>query len=331
MNCRELLPLLLVTSLAVALMSCRGGGKTGGTAKPSSKASKTEPTSAEKSTGAASGNKPGRHDQSMVVDGEKRQWVVHVPKSYDGSKAVPLVVMIHGSGTNGDLYYHKTGWVQKADKEGFIAVFPTALKHCFVEDGKRKNNTKWNDGKLASYVCEGQKLRDDVKFIRELLARLKKQFKIDAERVFVSGFSNGANFTWRLVVEMSEQFAAVGVGSGSLQMSAKPKRVIPVYTIAGTKESKDKFGKLGKDPTTIMKGPVGDRARRATAALDLEDDYEFDKQNKVFTFKFTKSKVGKDNVYYLSLLKGMGHLYPNGNNYPLKAPDHFWAFFNGKR
>ena len=43
------------------------------------------------------------------------------------------------------------------------------------------------------------------------------------------------------------------------------------------------------------------------AALELEDNYEFEKQNKAF--KFTKSKVGKDNVYYLSLLQGMGHLY----------------------
>ena len=175
-------------SLAVALASCRGGGKTGGTASPSSKPSKAEPTSTGKSAGGASGKKTGRLDQSMVVDGEKREWVVHVPKSYDGGKAVPLVLMIHGSGTNGDLYYHKTGWVQKADKEGFIVVFPTALKHCFVDGGKRKNNTKWNDGKLSSYVCEGQKLRDDVKFIGELLARLKKQFEIERIR-FLFEFS----------------------------------------------------------------------------------------------------------------------------------------------
>jgi len=268
----------------------------------------------------------------MVVDGKKRGWVLHVPQSYDGSKAVPLVFMFHGSGGDGDRFYRKSGWVQLADKEGFIAVFPSALKHCVI-DPKRKTLSKWNDGKLASYVCKGQELSDDVKFVRELLTRLKKDYKIDADRVFVSGFSNGAGFTWRLAMEMSEQFAAAAPGSGGPQVTTKPKRAIPVYQIAGSKESEDKFGmgKITADPVAIMKSPVGDRVRLALDLLELTDDYEFVKKKKTMTFKFAKSKVGGDNVYHVALIRGMDHVYPNGKNHPFKAAERFWAFFNGKR
>ena len=65
-----------------------------------------------------------------------RSYWLHVPPSYDGSEAVPLVIVLHGStgfSLRYPFWFFRSSWMeeytefsQKADEEGFIVVYPNA-------------------------------------------------------------------------------------------------------------------------------------------------------------------------------------------------------------
>src|SRR5258708_40104420 len=64
--------------------------------------------------------KPGDHHFSLNIGGVKRKYLVHVPKSYEGKDAVPVVVMIHGAGGTSDWTVAETGWGDKGGKKGLL-------------------------------------------------------------------------------------------------------------------------------------------------------------------------------------------------------------------
>src|SRR5512136_1994996 len=67
---------------------------------------------------------PGDHARSVKVGEVSRSYTVHVPPAYDGVAPVPVVLMLHGGGGTGKAAAEETGWSAKADREGFIAVYP---------------------------------------------------------------------------------------------------------------------------------------------------------------------------------------------------------------
>ena len=58
----------------------------------------------------------------VEVGGTRRTYIVHVPASYSGEVAVPLLVDMHGLFGNAQGQLTGSGTAQVADREGFIAV-----------------------------------------------------------------------------------------------------------------------------------------------------------------------------------------------------------------
>jgi poly(3-hydroxybutyrate) depolymerase len=183
------------------------------------------------------------------VDGFPRQYVVYVP--VHSRQAMPVVVMHHGSSGNGVQFLGISGWKEKAEEVGLVAVFPTALEG-FVLDEQRCS-TKWHaygleheidltvrprlrveDGTTLPYPPAAPWPADDVAFERAMVDDVRAQLDVDLARVFVSGFSNGAGFAARLALEMSDVFAAAAYSGGGLPdptlagLPAIPERHIPV-------------------------------------------------------------------------------------------------------
>jgi polyhydroxybutyrate depolymerase len=73
--------------------------------------------------------KPGDHPRSIDVDKRTRSYIVHVPPGYDNSKPVPVVLAFHGGGANAENMVQFCGLNEKADKEGFIVVYPSGTGH----------------------------------------------------------------------------------------------------------------------------------------------------------------------------------------------------------
>jgi len=90
---------------------------------------------------------PGRHTLSLTVDGLERTYIVHVPLGYDSKMQSPLVIMLHGGGGTAKAAIWETGWTEKADRDGFLAVFPNAMsRDPATLSSFAKNPQLWNGG-----------------------------------------------------------------------------------------------------------------------------------------------------------------------------------------
>src|SRR5262245_18706913 len=67
---------------------------------------------------------PGDHRRGISAGGLEREYFVHVPPGYDGSKSTPVVLIFHGGLSNANQMTHFCGLNDKADEAGFIAVYP---------------------------------------------------------------------------------------------------------------------------------------------------------------------------------------------------------------
>jgi polyhydroxybutyrate depolymerase len=142
-----------------------------------------------------------RERETILVDGQRRSYIIHVPESYDGSRPTPLVIVLHGGGGNAKNIGNVSGFNEKADEEGFIVVYP---------DGTGKLQRKlltWNAGFCCGYALENN--IDDVKFLRTLIEHLQDQYVINESMVYATGLSNGGIMTYRIGAELSDIIAAI--------------------------------------------------------------------------------------------------------------------------
>ena len=71
---------------------------------------------------------------TLQVGGVERTYLVHVPTGDPSTKALPLVLALHGAGMTSALMAEVTGLNAWADKTGFIVVYPQGLeKHWNTE------------------------------------------------------------------------------------------------------------------------------------------------------------------------------------------------------
>ena len=154
---------------------------------------------------------------ALPVDGLQRSYRLFRPSLAAGVK-VPVVIVLHDYGTKGDDVSALTLYDDQATKGRFIVVYP---------DGIRGS---WNAGACCAPATTSG--IDDVKFIGLLIDRVTNQEPIDASRVFVAGFSNGAAMTYRLACELAERIRGVtSVSGGMLVESCRPARPISLLEI----------------------------------------------------------------------------------------------------
>ena len=92
---------------------------------------------------AVSGEKlgPGDHERLLQIGDLHRSYVVHVPPHYDPKHPLPVVLALHGAGTNGRMTAVLTGLNKKADEASFAVVYPNGT-------GAGGIMLTWNSGGL---------------------------------------------------------------------------------------------------------------------------------------------------------------------------------------
>ena len=145
--------------------------------------------------------------QTMSFGGTTRTWYVHVPASCDGAHAVPLVLVLHGVFSTGDQFAPGSEWTPVSDQRGFLVVYPNGglVFH--------PTSLGWND-----FVYDGN-APDDAGFLHQLIQTLKGTYNIDADRVYMTGFSNGASMTNTFCGVHAGVLAAIAPCSGDWMTS----------------------------------------------------------------------------------------------------------------
>lgn len=164
--------------------------------------------------------------------GINRTYSFYVPASYSPGTAVPLIVDLHGLGSDGAAHAERSKFEDIADTANFIVVHPDGSHHPFI------NQRFWNYGNIVGATV------DDVAFLVALIDTISTQYSIDQDRVYCSGMSNGSFMAYCLACE-TDRFAAVGgvTGSMSTDMHANcnPARPTPTIHIHGTADQTNPY------------------------------------------------------------------------------------------
>lgn len=278
---------------------------------------------------------------TITVDGLEREYIVHVPKKFEGRALLPLVLVFHGGGGTASQIRNETKFNKLSDKEGFVVVYPNSV------------DKNWSDGRI------GDKLpmdRDDVKFISNLIDTISAIYKIDTRYVFSTGISNGGFFSIYLAYKLSGKILAVAPVAANiadnLKDDFKTEFPVSIMLINGTKDPLVKYdggyvgfkndeGGRGKSIATDWtmkiwtKNNDCQQSSKTTQIADKDGDDGC-------TAEMTTYYKCKDNTeVVLVKIDGGGHTWPGGKQYLPKilvgnvcrdfsATELIWEFFKAR-
>jgi polyhydroxybutyrate depolymerase len=151
------------------------------------------------------------------VGDDTRRAIVYPPSADSRGKA-PLVFSFHGHGDNMQNFRHTA--LHRAWPEAVVVYFQGLPSR--------------RDGLSGWQVERGQDADRDLRLVDVALASLAKTFNVDQKRVYSTGFSNGAGFTYLLWAERPGIFAAFAPVAGRLRPSVELTQPKPVLHVGGT-------------------------------------------------------------------------------------------------
>lgn len=160
-----------------------------------------------------------------------------MPPSVENDAAagsIPLVVELHGKTVCALYSQNYTGWKQQADANKFILAWPQGLDLQNMTEATEPDPA-WNAGAccLPSFV-------DDIGFIRQVIERtLANDTRLDADRVYMAGHSNGCALAQMVAAQANDLVAAVGCHSFYLLASPATDyytNPVPIIEFHGTED-----------------------------------------------------------------------------------------------
>lgn len=150
--------------------------------------------------------------KTITSEGQKREYLQYAPSGL-GSKR-PLIISCHGMNQSAQYQWNALKDAKTlADKEKFVIVLPEGINNGWDISGDR-----------------------DINLIKDLIAQMKKDFDIDENRVYLSGFSMGGMLTYHAMNKIPNVIAAFAPISGYPMwgFTYTGKRAIPVIHHHGT-------------------------------------------------------------------------------------------------
>ena len=137
----------------------------------------------------------------LTEAGEIMPYRLYIPANYDGSRAFPLVVALHGlGGTEDSMFGANYRVIPEAEKRGYIIAAPLGYR---IDGGYGRNMGSDNKRSKLS--------EQDVMHVLELV---RKDYKIDDQRIYLMGHSMGGIGTWALGAKYPQIWASLAPISG---------------------------------------------------------------------------------------------------------------------
>lgn len=143
-----------------------------------------------------------------------RDGLIYVPESHDSTRAGPIVLMLHGAGSNAHDAIQP--FRRHADIHGLVLVAPDA------------RTSAWDllDGGFGA----------DVDFIDHALARAFQLCAADPQRIAIEGFSDGASYALSLGLRNADLFTHVIAFSPGFMTLPRGSRGQKVFVAHGSSD-----------------------------------------------------------------------------------------------
>jgi polyhydroxybutyrate depolymerase len=275
-------------------------------------------------TEAVSFHVRNRSNGSIVSSGQKRDYLLYVPRSYDRTKPTPLVISMHAAALWGAAQKETSQWNKVAERQGFIVVYPSGTG---------------GGGPRIWHVDRGAGPVRDVRFISELIDTLEAAYNIDPTRIYANGLSNGGGMAFVLSCTLSDRIAAVGMVAAAQLLPwswCTDHRPVPMIEFHGTADPETPYngGRTWAAPETFPSIPTwtANWARRNRCGPHPSESVV---AADVTRLEYTNCADNAAVVLYTVL--GGGHSWPGGKPLPewlvgatsrsIDATGQMWAFF----
>lgn len=247
-------------------------------------------------------------EYSLMHDGIERTYRLHLPAGYSPGELYPLVINMHGLGSNAFEQEFYTQFNQVSDTGMFIVAYPNGV------------NSTWNISSATGV--------DDVGFISALIDTINASYSLDLTRVYATGMSMGGFMSYRLACELSDRIAAIASVTGLHAFSpCNPERPVPVLQIHGTADPVVPYAGI---PSTISQWVSRNDCPATPEIVDLPDIDTTDNST-VTVSKYFPCEDSTEVILYT--INGGEHTWPGAQfiigvtNQDIKASDEIWGFF----
>jgi len=145
----------------------------------------------------------------------QREYLTVAPKDLQPGEKLPVVLALHGLGVDRRGMLSAASWRQEVAQKRFLAVFPQGVAN------------SWNVGPC----CPPASLLgiDDLGFIDAVVAQVTSEPNADAQRLYLTGFSNGAIMAYYLGCSRPGVFQAIAPMAGSNLSRCTPSEPISLF------------------------------------------------------------------------------------------------------
>jgi len=175
-----------------------------------------------------------------------------VPTTYSGTKAFPLIVALHGLGGTEDSFFdnYDKRLPPLAEQHGYILATPLGYR----VDG----SYGWGLGTPPADPNVRRTQDFSEQDVMQVLQRVRQQYKIDENRIYLMGHSMGGIGTWKLAPKFPDIWAALGpiAGTGVPDTLEKirhiPQIIVhgdadPTVPVSGSRNMVAKLKELGAE------------------------------------------------------------------------------------
>ncbi|HTE40866.1 MAG TPA: alpha/beta hydrolase, partial [Steroidobacteraceae bacterium] len=157
-------------------------------------------------------------------------------------KPTPLVVLLHGLGSNPQQVIHYEGIVQQAEQRGYIVVAPFGYNTggWYGSRGQGKNmNVPGARGTAAADIPDnlGELSEQDVLNVLDIA---RKEFNVDRKRTYLMGHSMGGGGSYYLGMKYPDNWAALAPMAPAIWADAGELSKIqkmPIIVVQGDKDT----------------------------------------------------------------------------------------------
>ena len=160
----------------------------------------------------------------QTIDLGRGELPVRVPVGYDAESPAPLIVVLHGYGSNGARMESYLQLGEFVDRHGFFLVHPDG-----TESTGERNPRFWNASKACCNF--GGEAVEDSAYVLSIIETMKASYEIDPKRVYLVGHSNGGFMSYRVAHEHSDIIAAIVSLAGAASTDDRPAPPHPVHIL----------------------------------------------------------------------------------------------------
>lgn len=166
------------------------------------------------------------------ADGGKLPYRLMKPGTVEAGQTYPLVIFLHGAGERGtdnekQLVHGVTDFARARAKYPCYFLAPQC------PEGQRWVEVDWS---MPAHTMPKEPAAA-LRHVQELIDAVRKEYPVDAERIYATGLSMGGYGAWDLVCRRPELFAAaVVVCGGADEGQAARVKDVPVWLFHGAKD-----------------------------------------------------------------------------------------------